>query len=187
MLFISTSQLETNAENADLEIWDDALSNETEESSPGPYRLSLKISPSIFLWSKILEAGKYSFDFFFLLKCKCQTEHIIYDTTVNDVCLRQNKFCHFPGQWCLQDIKGQYLEAMTRAVGAGPSSRVECRWMKRKGLRKQSSQVTRMNSLLSFNKITDELMSSLKSGKPDVSRILFWAPRILCFRFCLRH
>lgn len=65
MLFISTSQLETNAENADLEIWDDALSNETEESSPGPYRLSLKISPSIFLWSKILEAGKYYFDFFF--------------------------------------------------------------------------------------------------------------------------
>lgn len=124
---------------------------------------------------------------FFLLKCKCQTEHIIYDTTVNDVCLRQNKFCHFPGQWCLQEIKGRYLEAMTRAVGAGPSSRVECRWMKRKGLRKQSSQVTRMNSLLSFNKITDELMSSLKSGKPDISRILFWAPRILCFRFCLRH
>lgn len=68
---------------------------------------------------------------------------------------------------------GRYLEAMTRAVGAGPSSRVECRWMKRKGLRKQSSQVTRMNSLLSFNKITDELMSSLKSGKPDISRILF--------------
>lgn len=64
VLFISTSQLETNAENADLEMWDKVWANETEDSSPGPDHLSLKISSTIFLWSKILEAEKYPFDFF---------------------------------------------------------------------------------------------------------------------------
>lgn len=49
VLFISTSQLETNAENADLEMLDNVCSNETEDSSPGPYHLSLKISPTIVL------------------------------------------------------------------------------------------------------------------------------------------
>lgn len=159
VLFISTTQSETKAEIANLEMWDNLWSNETEaHSHTGP-----TISPqnSIYHFSMLYDSRNRKV-FFWYFSAKMQ---------ISD---RIDHICHH-GQLCLPWTEyilkffqhaGVYRKLKDRAWRPWPEELEQVHHRGRKtgregggkGLRKQASPVTHTNFLVGFNKILDDCM-----------------------------